>query len=79
MAEPDAHLGVRAAEAGQQRRQVDHTEGLDRPDVQRAAQHTTDPEEVSRLATTAVMHLVRRAGVERVWDELEVGLGKLTN
>jgi hypothetical protein len=42
VAEPDAHLGVRAAEAGQQRRQVDHAEGLDRSDVQRAAQHTAD-------------------------------------
>ena len=42
VAEPDGDAGVGAAEAGQQRRQVDHAEGLDRPDVQLAAQDAAD-------------------------------------
>jgi hypothetical protein len=42
VAEPDGDAGVGAVEGRQQARQVDHAEGLDRPDVQLAAQHAPD-------------------------------------
>ena len=42
VAEPDGDAGVGAAEPGQQRRQVYHSEGLDRSDVQLAAQDAAD-------------------------------------
>jgi hypothetical protein len=40
--EPDGDAGVSAAEGSQQGRQVYHREGLDRSDVQLAAQHAAD-------------------------------------
>lgn len=40
--EPDGDAGVGAPEAGQQGRQVDHSEGLDRSDVQLAVQDAAD-------------------------------------
>ena len=43
MAEPDGDAGVGAPQAGQQGRQVDHPEGLDRSHVQPAAQDAADP------------------------------------
>src|SRR6185437_15795197 len=42
VAKPDGDAGVGAPEAGQQGWQVDHPEGLDRSDVQLAAQDAAD-------------------------------------
>jgi hypothetical protein len=68
--EPDGDAGVGAAEGGQQGRQVYHREGLDRPNVQLAAQHAADaghriPALVRRGKRAAGRRQQRAAGLSK--------------